>query len=434
MSLTPDPDGLKAAQYRKLLRPAFSLSRLPTSTFDVQGCLTRHRLEVFASALGIEEEAECLEGLRSLPLPDARAVVRREFVHLRHRAVSFMLSNNGDLPVISTLLAWGRGSAPLNTSADGSSNVPADDSQDTRGSSSASGSLDSAAALELADLRQKVNALLEEREIPLDGDDDRSAGGRRLVLTDRTLALLPDDIFRRELQKGELSKILRSYPLPQDLRLRSGVLTMIERAKLSASQRVEHDALGSTISDYSSILRPLLALLEFTDHHESAVAHAFFEEIRPFVLAAFSLLFHQNSIRERKRRELMFADQPALQQVFAIKPTSRPMLSSPEQRRIDAIYETEKHSQKLQQFLKPKTSIGQINKNSKKSRGFRTSYGTRTQQFATPAKPAAAASLTQSPFRHSGKGGKGNGKGGRGRAQSRNGEASGPREASAQQE
>ena len=434
MSLPPDPDGLKAKQFRKLLRPVFSLSRLPVSTLDVQGCLTRHQLEVFASALGIEEEAECLEGLRSLPLPDARAVVRREFIHLRHRAVSYMLSNNGDLPVISTLLAWGRGSAPLNASADGSSNVPADDSQNTRGSSSASGSLDSAAALELADLRQKINALLEEREIPLDGDDDRSAGGRRLVLTDRTLALLPEDILRHELQKGELARILRLYPLPKDLRLRGGVLTIIERAKLSASQRVEHDALGSTISDYSSILPPLLALLEFTDNHESAVAHEFFVEVRPFVLATFSLLFHQNSIRERKRRELMFADQPALQQVFAIKPTSRSMLSSPEQKRIDSIYETEKHSQKLQQFLKPKTSTGQINKNAKKSRGFRTSYGTRTQQLAPSAKPAAAASSTQSPFRHSGKGGKGNGKGGRGRAQSRNGEASGPREASAQQE
>ena len=71
--------------------------------------------------------------------------------------------------------------------------------------------------MELADLRQKVNALLEEREIPLDGDDDRSAGGRRLVLTDRTLALLPDDIFPRKIQKGELSKILCHYPLPQDL-------------------------------------------------------------------------------------------------------------------------------------------------------------------------------------------------------------------------
>ena len=109
MSLPPDPDGLKAKQFRKLLRPVFSLSRLPVSTLDVQGCLTRHQLEAFASALGIEGEADCLEGLRSLPLPDARAVVRREFIHLRHRAVSYMLSNDGDLPVISTLLAWGRG-------------------------------------------------------------------------------------------------------------------------------------------------------------------------------------------------------------------------------------------------------------------------------------------------------------------------------------
>ena len=90
---------------------------------------------------------------------------------------------------------------------------------------------DSAVALEIADFRAKVNALLEKRDVPLDGEDDRSAGGRRLVLHDRTIGLLPlDDIYRQEILKGELAKILRSYPFPKDLRLRGGVLSLAERA------------------------------------------------------------------------------------------------------------------------------------------------------------------------------------------------------------
>ena len=74
---------------------------------------------------------------------------------------------------------------------------------------------DSAVALEIADFRAKVNALLEKRDVPLDGEDDRSAGGRRLVLHDRTIGLLPDDIYRQELLKDELAKILRSYPFAE---------------------------------------------------------------------------------------------------------------------------------------------------------------------------------------------------------------------------
>ena len=433
MSSAPDPLKARAQECRKLLQSVFRVAQLPVNLRDVTACLTRAELEKVAFSLGIRDVEEALDGLRGVPLNVARERTGREFSDLRRRAVSSMLSNNGVVPVISSLIAWGGGSAPHNASAGGSSTAPADDSYVTRGSSSEAGSsLDSAAATELADLRKKVTALMEERDIPLD-DEDRTAGGRRLLLSERNLRVLPSDILRHELHKGELAKLLREYPLPKDLRLRGGVLSVIERAKLSASQRVEHDALGATIANSCSVLRPLLALLEFTENHENAEAHQHFEEIRPFVLAAFDLVFHHNSILERKRRELMFADQPALQQVFAIKPIARSMLNSSEQDRIDVIYETEKHSHKLQQFLKPKSTAGTINKTAKKSRGFRTSYGTRTQPAPTPGKQAGAGSSAQSPFRPSGKGGKGNGKG-RGRSQSRNGEASGPRETSAQQE
>jgi len=432
MSSDPDP-GLEK-QYKKKVLSALRLARLPASNQDVAVLLTRTDIERAAQCLGIEGAAEALEGLRGISLPNARERVRRELVDLRHRAVSSMLSNAGNLRDISEFVAWGSGQAPLPASGAGLSSdasAPGDASFFTRGSSSGDGShMESAAALEIADLRAKVNALLEERDVPLDGEDDRSAGGRRLILHDRTLGLLPDDIYRQELLKGELAKILRSYPLPKDLRLRGGVLSLAERAKLSASQRVEHDALGATIADFSSILRPLLALLNFTESHESAEAHGFFEEIRPFILSSFDLLFHHCSIRERKRREIMFADQPILQQVFQ-KPIARSMLNAVEQQRIDAIYETEKHAQKLQKFLKPKSSTGSISKNPSKQRDGRQSYGTRKPQASfTPSKPGAGSSA-QSPFRPS----KGKGVGrGRGRSHQRNGEASGPREASAQQE
>ena len=188
--------------------------------------------------MGIEGAAEALEGLRDISLPNARERVRRELSDLRHRAVSSMLSNAGNLRDISEFVAWGSGQAPLPASGAGLSSdasAPGDASFFTRGSSSNDGSnsnLESVAALEIADLRAKVNALLEERDVPLDGEDDRSAGGRhRLVLHDRTIGLLPDNIYRQELLKGELAKILCPYPWPKDLRLRGEVLSLAERAK-----------------------------------------------------------------------------------------------------------------------------------------------------------------------------------------------------------
>ena len=225
---------------------------------------------------------------------------------------------------------------------------------------------------------------------------DRSAGGCRLVLHDRTIGLLPDDVYRQD----ELAKILRSYPLPKDLRLRGGVLSLAKRAKLSASQRVEHDAFGATIAGFSSISRPMLALLNFTESHQSAEAHGFFEEIRPFILSSFDLLFHHCSVRERKRREIMFSDQPILQQVFQnqlLARCSMPSRTSTHRRNL----RDRKAFSEIVKVLKPKVSTGSISKNPSKQRDGRQSYGTRKPQASfTPSKPGAGSSA-HSPFRPS---------------------------------
>ena len=156
MSSAPDLLKTRAQECRKLLIPLFREAGLPVSSKDVAACLTRAELEKVAFSLGIQEVAESVDGLRGVLLDVARARVRREFEDLRHRAVSYMLSNNGVFPVISSLIAWGGGSAPHRSSTAGSSAGQADDSNITRGSSSEAGSsLDSAAATELADLRKK---------------------------------------------------------------------------------------------------------------------------------------------------------------------------------------------------------------------------------------------------------------------------------------
>lgn len=212
----------------------------------------------------------------------------------------------------------------------------------------------------LATVRQltaEVQVLKDERSMAPDDDEDRTAGGRRLLLLPEVIELLPKDPVREELTKQALASILREYPLPRDYILKAGELSVDEKAKLPSLVAEEITKLGKIINRFSDVARPLLALLNTIqgDLNEGASLVSA-TMVRSTILDALRLLFHQQTRLETERHLVHFRDERVLQAAFQKAP-KKAFFSGEEKARLQAIAEEHKRTRKMKECLKPSNKI-----------------------------------------------------------------------------
>ena len=184
--------------------------------------------------------------LDELSEPKLRWYVKRNFILIREAAVAACLGDD-DLPLsaMQAFVTWKvstsdvRPDRPLDRTLVG-------------GGSDTTSDLASSPEIQqlLATVRQltdEVKVLKEERSMAPDDDEDRTAGGRRLLLLPEVIELLPTDPVREELTKQKLASILREYPLPKYYILKAGELSVDEKAKLPSLVAEEISKLGKII-------------------------------------------------------------------------------------------------------------------------------------------------------------------------------------------
>ena len=294
--------------------------------------------------------------LDELSEPKLRWYVKRNFILIREAAVAACLGDD-DLPLsaMQAFVTWKvstsdvRPDRPLDRTLVG-------------GGSDTTSDLASSPEIQqlLATVRQltdEVKVLKEERSMAPDEDEDRTAGGRRLLLLPEVIELLPTDPVREELTKQKLASILREYPLPKDYILKAGELSVDEKAKLPSLVAEEISKLGKIINRFSDVARPLLALLNIIqgDLNEGA-ALVSATMVRSTVLDALRLLFHQQTKLETERHLVHFRDERVLQAAFQKAP-KKAFFSGEEKDKLKAIAEEHKRLRKIKECLKPSNKI-----------------------------------------------------------------------------
>lgn len=207
---------------------------------------------------------------------------------------------------------------------------------------------------ELQNLRNHVQKLDRERSAaPEDDDYDRAAGGNRIELSAALVERLPPDPVRAELEKREVSAILRDYPPPRQYYLKGGVLSADEKGKLDPKVAEEHLKLGKSIAKYSEIARPLLGLMSSLqtglDAGDTVVDCS---SVLDVCFDTLNLLFHHNSVVEKERRMLQFKDSKVLQSVFQKAPI-KSMLNEKELTALSKIAEEQKVIRKIREDARP---------------------------------------------------------------------------------
>lgn len=294
--------------------------------------------------------------LDELSEPKLRWYVKRNFTLIRDTAVAASLGDDAlPLNAMQAFVSW-----KISTS-----DVRPDRSLDRTSAgvgSDTTSDLASSPEIQqlLATVRQltaEVQVLKDERAIAPDDDEDRTAGGRRLLLLPEVIELLPKDPVREELTKQTLASILREYPLPRDYILKAGELSVDEKAKLPSLVAEEITKLGKIINRFSDVARPLLALLNTIqgDLNEGATLVSA-TMVRSTVLDALRLLFHQQTKLETERHLVHFRDERVLQAAFQKAP-KKAFFSGEEKDRLKAIAEEHKRTRKMKECLKPSHKI-----------------------------------------------------------------------------
>jgi hypothetical protein len=190
---------------------------------------------------------------------------------------------------------------------------------------------------ELQELRHQLQTLRRERGPAPDDEEDKAAGGNRIRLPEDLRARLPTDPVRSEMEKFELTSLLRSYPPPLDYYTKGGTLSAEEKAKLDKTSLELHNKLGKYVSRYSEVARPLLGLASMLQQNlNEGVEVTDCEAVLDVVFDTIKILFHHNSAIEKERRALQFKDSAVLQSIFSKQPP-KSMLNETELSKLEKI-------------------------------------------------------------------------------------------------
>jgi len=183
---------------------------------------------------------------------------------------------------------------------------------------------------QLQELRAQLETLRRERGPPPDGDEDKPAGGNRIKLPASLLERLPKDPVRAELEKHELTALLRDYPPALDYYTKGGILSTEEKAKLDPKTLEEHNRLGKYVQKFSEIARPLLGLAaQLQSNVDDDVETVPCAPVLTVLLHALNITFHHATSIEKERKTLQFKDSKVLQSVFSKQPV-KSMLNASE--------------------------------------------------------------------------------------------------------